>query len=114
MTWPKWSLLKTDKLNWFPHYSEVGRRWRQRKVKAKYGEAKWKLICEELPDRNHVQCFHRWTQTLKPGVRTGAWTKEEDSQLRKFVKVHGPSNWGQVATSSSVASLTKSRPCWRR
>jgi hypothetical protein len=29
--------------------------------------------------RSATQCLHRWQQILRPGLKKGTWTEEEDS-----------------------------------
>jgi myb proto-oncogene protein len=97
---------------WTPYEDELLRRG-----VVRHGEVKWKLIAEELPDRNHVQCFHRWTQTLKPGVKAGAWTKEEDAliiQLKQQEKETGVElQWRQVSELVANRSTKQCRERWR-
>ena len=97
---------------WTPYEDELLRRG-----VVRHGEVKWKLIAEELPDRNHVQCFHRWTQTLKPGVKAGAWTKEEDAliiRLKQQEKETGVElQWRQVAELVANRSTKQCRERWR-
>jgi hypothetical protein len=46
-----------------------------------------------------VQCLHRWNKVLKPGLKKGAWTDEEDQIVHDLVQVHGVGKikWSQVA-----------------
>lgn len=52
----------------------------------------WKVIADEVPGRNHVQCLQRWKKVLKPGLVKGHWTPEEDELLKKVVS-EGYKNW---------------------
>ena len=36
--------------------------------------------------RTPIQCLHRWTKILKPGLVKGPWTPEEDLLLMEWVK----------------------------
>lgn len=62
-----------------------------------YGKKNWKRVAEELNTRTPVQCLHRWTKILKPGLRKGTWTKEEDRKLLEWVRCEGPCKWSQCA-----------------
>ena len=48
----------------------------------------WKAIADMVPDRDDRQCLHRWTYTLKPGIRKGRWSQEEDDVLKQVVAGH--------------------------
>ena len=32
-----------------------------------------------MPGRNHIQCLQRWNKVLKPGIKKGAWSEDEDA-----------------------------------
>jgi hypothetical protein len=40
-------------------------------------------------DFTDVQCLHRWNKVLKPGLKKGPWTEEEDSVVAGAVAMHG-------------------------
>ena len=52
----------------------------------KYGPKNWKSIATEVPNRNHVQCLQRYKKVLKPGLKRGGWTPQEDELLRQLYK----------------------------
>lgn len=62
------------------------------------GPRDWKRISEEFLGgrRRDVQCYQRWERTLKPGVKTGPWTREEDEMLRKCI-AEGMTKWSEIA-----------------
>ena len=64
---------------------------------AEHGEKKWRLISECVPGRSPIQCLHRWTKILKPGLVKGSWTKEEDLALENWVTMQGPHKWAQCS-----------------
>lgn len=39
--------------------------------------------------RTSNQCINRWTKTLKPGIKRGKWSKEEDDMLKAAVDACG-------------------------
>lgn len=49
----------------------------------------WKKISSFIKDRTPIQCLHRWTKILKPGLVKGPWTAEEDKLLINWVKQNG-------------------------
>lgn len=57
------------------------------------GEKKWKKISELMQTRSPLQCLHRWTKILRPGMIKGPWTLEEDQSLRQWVMAYGPNKW---------------------
>ena len=52
------------------------------------GAKQWRQIAELVPGRTSIQCLHRWTKILKPGLVKGSWTQEEDLKLRKWVQTN--------------------------
>jgi len=44
-----------------------------------------------------VQCLHRWSKILKPGIVKGPWTAEQDRKLLEWVKTEGQKHWNQCA-----------------
>lgn len=58
-----------------------------------------------------VQCQARWCKTLDPNLRRGAWTEEEDNQLRKAVDGFGTS-WVQLASAIPGRTNDQCRERW--
>ena len=52
---------------------------------------KWDKIAYFLPYKNKVQCLHR-INFLRPNLKKGKWTREEDEKLLKLISIHGK-NW---------------------
>ncbi|OUS48033.1 hypothetical protein BE221DRAFT_45874, partial [Ostreococcus tauri] len=72
------------KSTWTPEEDETVLCWALRVAVSAYsgGERiKWSLVQEHVPTRTDVQCRERWTGVLDPSIKTGAWTKEEDTAL---------------------------------
>ncbi len=82
------------------------RRWTEeediklRKAVQIYKERNWQQVANYLENRTGQQCLHRWQKALKPSIRRGKWTKEEDEKLREAVKAHGVGNWMLVQVYS--------------
>lgn len=58
----------------------------------------WKKISECMKsNKNPVQCLHRWSKILKPGLRKGPWTIEEDRKLLEWIRIEGPNKWSQCS-----------------
>lgn len=73
---------------WSPEEDELLRAYVE-----KFGEKKWKKISELMQTRSPLQCLHRWTKILRPGMIKGPWTFEEDQSLRQWVMTYGPNKW---------------------
>lgn len=77
-----------------------------------YGEKQWRKIAEHIPGRNSIQCLHRWTKILKPGLVKGPWTPEEDQRLINWVNSEGPTKWAQCAAFIHGRSGKQCRERW--
>ncbi|KAI3441818.1 uncharacterized protein J3R85_001861 [Psidium guajava] len=62
-----------------------------------YNGKSWKKIAERVPNRNDVQCLHRWKKVLDPDLVKGPWSKEEDELIVALVSKKGASNWSEIA-----------------
>jgi len=83
-----------------------------RKYVPIYGEKQWRKIAEHIPGRTSIQCLHRWTKILKPGLVKGPWTPEEDQKLIAWVKREGPTKWAQAANFIKGRSGKQCRERW--
>jgi myb proto-oncogene protein len=72
----------------------------------------WAAIAAMVPGRTNTQCRQRWTQALDPAnwKKTGKWTTEEDTKLKKAVKIH-VRDW--VAVTKLVPGRTNYCCCKR-
>lgn len=75
-----------------------------------FGEKQWKDIAQRIPGRNHVQCLQRWKKVLKPGLKKGHWTDEEDALLRLWKDKS--SNWAEVAEKIPGRTAKQCRERW--
>lgn len=62
-------------------------------------EMSWKNVANALnlalpsSNRTRTQCMHRWQKVLRPGLKKGGWSEDEDSTLRSLVEIHGTHKW---------------------
>lgn len=77
-----------------------------------YGVKNWKKISDEMTNRSSIQCLHRWTKILQPGLVKGPWTIEEDCILNKWVRENGPRKWSQCADMIKGRSGKQCRERW--
>jgi hypothetical protein len=59
-----------------------------------------KLLNGDRGQRTKAHCFNRWSKVLKPGMRKGPWTKEEDAKLKAIVEQNGAAEkvkWSSIA-----------------
>jgi len=59
-----------------------------------------------------VQCLHRWTKILRPGLVKGPWTTEEDKQLLNWIKINGPCKWSKCSNIIQGRSGKQCRERW--
>jgi myb proto-oncogene protein len=84
-----------------------------RQAVEQYGAKHWKTIATFVPGRTQVQCLQRWNKVLKPGLKKGAWTEEEDSTLQRLVnKLESEVNWSEVAYRIPGRSAKQCRERW--
>lgn len=80
---------------------------------AKYGEKSWKLVAQEVPGRTYIQCLQRWKKALKPGLRKGHWSEEEDEKLLELINKFSPNlDWATIAKSVEGRSAKQCRERW--
>ncbi len=77
-----------------------------------YGCKNWKRVAEEMPTRSAVQCLHRWTKILQPGLIKGPWTIEEDRQLMEWMQIKGAHKWSHCAEFIKGRSGKQCRERW--
>ncbi len=83
-----------------------------KKLVSQIGIKNWKKISKNLVNKSAVQCLHRWTKILKPGLTKGPWSIEEDRKLLEWVKLEGPNKWSQCADYISGRSGKQCRERW--
>jgi hypothetical protein len=77
-----------------------------------YGEKHWRQISLNVPGRTPIQCLHRWSKILKPGLVKGPWSAHEDKILRDWVDREGPTKWSQCSTLIPGRSGKQCRERW--
>ena len=82
------------------------------RVVSSYGQKNWKKVSEFVKGRTPIQCLHRWTKILKPGLIKGPWTIEQDRKLLDWVNKEGPCQWSQCAEFISGRSGKQCRERW--
>ncbi|PWA46645.1 homeodomain-like protein [Artemisia annua] len=60
------------------------------------GCMKWSLIAKDLPGRIGKQCRERWHNHLDPAIKRESWSKEEESTLTYYHRIHG-NKWAEIA-----------------
>lgn len=56
----------------------------------------WNVISIELVGRTGKQCRERWLNHLRPDIRKGGWTEEEDRIIIQEQRRHG-NKWSYIA-----------------
>ena len=77
-----------------------------------YGEKQWRLIAEKVYGRSPIQCLHRWSKILKPGLVKGPWSAHEDLLLKQWVDTQGPQKWSLCAKNIIGRSGKQCRERW--
>ena len=92
---------------WSPEEDEL-----LKKIVPFYGEKQWRKISQHMKGRSAIQCLHRWTKILKPGLVKGPWTTEEDEKLYQWVSKEGPTKWSQCSQIIVGRSGKQCRERW--
>lgn len=77
-----------------------------------YGEKQWKFISERVNGRSPIQCLHRWSKILKPGLVKGPWSTHEDLTLKEWINSQGPNKWSHCARTIPGRSGKQCRERW--
>jgi hypothetical protein len=78
----------------------------------KFGTKNWKAVSKVVFGRNQVQCLHRWTKILQPGLTKGPWSIAEDRKLLEWVQKEGPNKWTACAEYIKGRSGKQCRERW--
>lgn len=77
-----------------------------------YNYKNWKLISQHIKGRSAIQCLHRWTKILQPGLVKGPWTAQEDAKLYEWIKKQGPTKWTLCSATIPGRSGKQCREHW--
>ncbi|NXI59822.1 SNPC4 protein, partial [Chloroceryle aenea] len=58
----------------------------------------YKKIAYYMEGRDSAQLIYRWTKSVDPSLKKGAWTPEEDAMLLAAVKKYGECDWYKIRT----------------
>lgn len=78
----------------------------------KYKGRSWKKISQELNGRSSIQCLHRWSKILKPGLVKGPWTPEEDRMLINYVNYYGATDFSECSKIIQGRNNKQCRERW--
>lgn len=89
------SQKRTRSVNrWSKEEHEMLKKWVH-----KYGtERKWSAISSLIPGRTGKQCRERWMNHLRPDIKKGSWTVDEEYEIAKQHSNVG-SQWSRIARS---------------
>jgi len=76
------------------------------------GDKQWSAIAQRVSGRSAVQCLHRWSKILKPGLVKGPWNAAEDLKLLEWVEKEGPTKWTACAESITGRSGKQCKERW--
>ncbi|CAI2369764.1 unnamed protein product [Moneuplotes crassus] len=82
------------------------------KIIQENGAKNWRKVAKSINGRTSIQCLHRWTKILKPGLAKGPWSKEEDLLLKNFVKENGIKSWFKATSIIEGRSTKQIRERW--
>lgn len=77
-----------------------------------YQGRSWKKISSFIPGRTAIQCLHRWTKILKPGLVKGPWTLEEDRMLFNYVSFYGSHDFSECSKIIQGRNNKQCRERW--
>ncbi|KAH8741968.1 SNAPc like transcription factor [Cryptosporidium ryanae] len=61
-----------------------------------YGGNSWTKISKHINGRSDSKCRERYVNMLKPDIKKGKWSEEENNLLISTVKKFGPGNWSLI------------------
>jgi hypothetical protein len=64
-------------------------------ITAKLSTKKWIQIAKKFKNKSPVQCSARYLK-IKPGIKKGHWTVDEDKQIEEYVNKYG-TKWSQIS-----------------
>lgn len=91
---------------------------RLRRAVQNCGAKNWKLISEIANvGKSDVQCLQRWTQVLRPGLKKGTWSKDEDFKLTELVTLISANSkqvpWKKIEKQMGGRTAKQCRERWK-
>lgn len=83
-----------------------------RQAVEELGDKQWSTVAQRVSGRSSVQCLHRWTKILKPGLVKGPWSAAEDLKLLEWVESEGPIKWTACAENIPGRSGKQCKERW--
>lgn len=83
----------------------------------RFGEKNWKEVAGMVTGRASNECIQRWKNNLKPGLKKGQWSRQEDALLIEHVQAALARqvrrlNWSEIARFIPKRSSKQCRERW--
>lgn len=75
-----------------------------------FGGRNWRDISTLVPGRDWLQCNQRWSKTLRPGLRKGNWSSDEDAKLLSLLQES--KDWQYISARIEGRSPKQCRERW--
>jgi Myb-like DNA-binding domain len=76
-----------------------------------FGDSGWRNIAEYVLTKDSTQCMQRWKRALRPDLKKGRWTAEEDGRLIRLM-AQGFASWSKLAKQMPGRSSKQCRERW--
>jgi len=78
-----------------------------------FGCSDWKRVADVVPGRDNSQCLQRWSRSLKPGIKKGKWSADEDKTLKAFVGADSANiSWSSLSEQIIGRTSKQCRERW--
>eukprot|EP00981_Chlorochromonas_danica_P010750 scaffold3378_cov175-Ochromonas_danica.AAC.2 len=84
-----------------------------RKGVEELGEKWFEISKQYLPHRSASNVLIRWNNVLRPDIKIGPWSAEEDAKLLELVKQYGESSWSKIAPHMDGRPGSRCSVRWR-
>ncbi|KAG5185909.1 Homeodomain-like protein, partial [Tribonema minus] len=71
----------------------------------------WRRISAVVGTKKAVQCMQRWKRSLRPDLKKGRWTQEEDALLIELI-TQGYKTWAELSNRIAGRSAKQCRERW--
>ncbi|KAG5176018.1 Homeodomain-like protein, partial [Tribonema minus] len=92
----RWSLEEDDRLT---------------RAVEMFEEKNWRRISAVVGSKKAVQCMQRWKRSLRPDLKKGRWTHEEDALLIELI-TQGCKTWPELSNRITGRSAKQCRERW--